>query len=355
MSVLVIGGGQYGSEGKGVIAHHFAPAANVAIRVGGPNAGHSIIHEGQVWKMRSVPVAWTNPECTLILGPGAVIDPVVLDQEVRDLEKAGYKVRDRLWIDKRATILSERDPVSEANGWSESGRNLTSAIGSTGKGIGAARVRRLQRLDSQWQPAALLGQNGYQVTDTTRIYRVLAETPPGPGFPLVLVEGTQGFGLSLTYGPWPYVTSQDCTTAQLLNDAGLTVGSWVQSLLVFRSYPIRVAGNSGPLKGELTWETMAQILGHDIEPERTTVTNKIRRIGEFDWDLALEAVRINRPDALALTFADYIDPACAGVRRWDSLTSPVRHFIADMENRLNVPVSLVGTGGPGWAVVDPTR
>lgn len=355
MSVLVVGGGQYGSEGKGVIASHFSPAVTVAIRVGGPNAGHSIKHDGRTWKMRSIPVAWTNPETTLVLGPGAIIDPRVLNEEVLALHAAGYRIKDRLFIDRRATILLPADVETESAEYVAEGPNLVSRIGSTGKGIGAARIRRIERNDYTWKtPTEALPD--YQVTDTTRIYRTLAETPPGPGWPLVLVEGTQGFGLSLTFGPWPYVTSQDCTTMQLLNDCGLSVQPHVRSILVFRSYPIRVAGNSGPMKGELDWETMAQITGKPGLEERTTVTNKVRRIGEFDWDLAIEAVRINHPDVLALTFADYIDPACEGIRFWPNLTNSVRHFIHDMENRLNVPVSIVGTGGPDWTVVvDPAH
>lgn len=348
MGTLVIVGGQYGSEGKGVIASQFSDTTNVAIRVGGSNAGHSIIHEGRVWKMRMLPVAWTNPEATLVLGPGAVIDIPVLLDEVAAVEEFGYKIRDRLIVDRRAIVQLDDDSAKEHG--LQGGRDITNSIGSTGKGIGAARTRRLARNATHWQRAAEALPDWVTVGDSTRYYRALAETPIDLDAPWVMIEGTQGYGLSLTHGPWPYVTSTDLTVTQLLNDCQLSHKTPTHVLMVLRAYPIRVAGNSGPMYRELDWQHFSDKFGRNME-ERTTVTNKVRRIGDWDWTLASEAVRVIRPDSIALTFADYIDPSVEGTTRWDQLTPSVRSFIDEMESRLNVPVRFVGTGGPEWSVI----
>lgn len=349
MGTLVIVGGQYGSEGKGVIASQFSDTTYVAIRVGGSNAGHSIIHEGRVWKMRMLPVAWTNPEATLVLGPGAVVDVPVLLDEIAALEEFGYKVRDRLIIDKRAIIQNDGDSRSESEVLTGED-NLVQRIGSTGKGIGAARARRLSRDQRNWRRASDSIPGSITVGDSTRYYRALAETPIDLDAPWVMIEGTQGYGLSLTHGPWPYVTSTDLTVTQLLNDCQLSHKTPTHVLMVLRAYPIRVAGNSGPMYRELDWQHFSDKFGRNME-ERTTVTNKVRRIGDWDWDLAREAVRVIRPDSIALTFADYIDPTVEGATRWDALTPAVRSHIDEMERRLDVPVRFVGTGGPEWSVI----
>lgn len=336
MTVVTVIGGQYGSEGKGVIANYLSPGVDIAVRTGGPNAGHSIIHEGRVWKMRSVPVAWTNPETILVIGRAGIIHRETLDAEVDALEEAGYSIRNRLFIDKRVMIQIADDFQTD--------RANVERIGSTGEGIGPTRIRRMERDIVRWETAdALLDR--YKVVNTTDILRHHIDDPRS----LVLLEGTQGFGLSLTHGTWPHVTTNDITVQQMWNDAGIFPYVYT-TLMVFRSYPIRVAGPSGPMYREMTWGQMSEKLGKEVS-ERTTVTNKVRRIGEFDWPLAVEAVRVNRPNALALTFADYIDPKVEGATHEDQLTQPVLDFVAKMEDILGVPVDFIGTGGPEWSVI----
>lgn len=344
MGVLALVGGQYGSEGKGVIANHIANDTDVAVRVGGPNAGHSLIHEGRVWKMRSIPCAWTNPKALLVIGAGAVIDPELLIREVDDLEAAGYPIRDRLMVDQAATIILPDDLHAERTNTPGGPGALTETIASTGEGVGAARIRRIRRQPEIWRTAAeALTPARISVVDTIPLLNLLANTG------MVVLEGTQGFGLSITFGQWPFVTSRDCTSTQLMADAG--IGGGHSSLIVFRSHPIRVGGNSGPLQGELSWQDISDRFGRDIV-ERTTVTNKVRRIGTWDWALAAKACVINRPMGIALTFADYIDPTVEGATEWRHLTPPVLSFIDQLEEKLSVPVILVGTGGPRWAVID---
>ena len=84
--VDVLFGGQYGSEGKGVIAAHLASDYGVHVRVGAPNAGHSFIGPDRaMWKMQTIPCGWVNPKAALIIGRGGLICPELLRREVEDI------------------------------------------------------------------------------------------------------------------------------------------------------------------------------------------------------------------------------------------------------------------------------
>ena len=124
----------------------------------------------------------------------------------------------------------------------------------------------------------------------------------------VVVEGTQGFGLSLYHAEtWPYRTSRDTTAFSFIGEVGVGIQPF-EVILAVRTYPIRVAGNSGDLPGELTWEELQKRSNypHPIS-EFTTTTNRLRRVGEFDWSIVDRAVAANGPTQIALHGADYID------------------------------------------------
>lgn len=298
MDVEVIVGGQYGSEGKGALCGWLARRHGrmLAVRVAGPNAGHTVVaSDGQHWPLRQVPVAAvTNPEADLLIAAGSEVDPTVLADEVAALDAAGYGVLPRLWVHPAATIILPSNQAAEAA--------LVGAIGSTGKGVGSARADRIMRvapiaLDYQgWPDGLRLGA-------------------PGWDYPYVQVEGTQGYGLGLHTGYYPHTTSSDCRAIDFLAMAGLSpwqsgirLGVW----LAARPNPIRVAGNSGPLLGETTWEDLG------LPAERTTVTLKVRRVGAWDRALIQAAIRANggtrlTPVNIALMMADHKWPRLAGL------------------------------------------
>jgi adenylosuccinate synthase len=160
----------------------------------------------------------------------------------------------------------------------------------------------------------------------------------------VLLEGTQGSGLSLTHGDWPYVTSTDTNAAQLLVDSGISPGRLSEVILVTRTFPIRVAGNSGPMHDEISFEDLEQ------EPEFTTVTKKMRRIGRFDWELFHKAVLLNGPwPMVALTFLDYLFPEDKGVTTWNELSASAHDFMEELEDKSKSSVILIGTGPDSMA------
>lgn len=340
--VLAVIGAQYGSEGKGVVVHHLADRFNVHVRVGGPNAGHSFKHNGRLWKMRAVPCGWTNKTAQLFIGAGAVIDPAVLAGELAAIREVDKSIDDRLFVDADAWCIMDEDRDLERS------EAMDQEIGSTLEGVGAARARRLRRspeCDHRFFRAA----PGFGMDHLVRYHTSFDLNALITGKDRVLLEGTQGCGLSLVHGPWPYVTSADTGAAQLLADCGIAPSRLTDVLLVMRTFPIRVGGHSGDLLKELTWEEMSERVGKKVE-ERTTVTNRVRRIGEWDESLILRACSLNRPGLAALMFADYLDPEVEG--NVTMLSRKVLQFIDELEARFAFKVALVGTGGPDFAVVE---
>ena len=159
----------------------------------------------------------------------------------------------------------------------------------------------------------------------------------------VIVEGTQGFGLSLLEGGfWPKATSRPTTAAGALAEAGLSPIDVDDVTIVIRSYPIRVAGNSGPLVDETNWEAIAEGAGRaDDLREYTTVTGRLRRVGRFDPVLVRRALAVNRPTRLVLNHLDYI-----GIQEdLDDPQSELGSFIRRVESSIGRGVDWFGFSG----------
>ena len=334
-NLTVVVGAQFGSEGKGAIAGYLSRSEEsvaplMAARVAGPNAGHTVYDEnGRAHKLRQVPVAAvTNPKAELVIAAGSEVDLNVLSDEIVALEDAGVRIIERLWVDRSATLIEPRHLQEESN------KNLNYRIGSTAKGIGAARSDRI------WRIAGLVGDRmvGLKYANTAAL---MQEHLRDGG--RVLVEGTQGYGLGLHTHYYPQVTSSDCRAIDFLAMAGLS--PWADYIdgdfevwLVARTYPIRVAGNSGPLYRETSWAELG------LAPETTTVTQRIRRVGLWDQQLVFDAIAANGgpgPNvSLALTMFDYLLPSMAGETK---LNDSARTAHARLEDELGVAIELVGT------------
>lgn len=336
MTALALVGGQYGSEGKGVIAAGLAPHFQAAVRTGGPNAGHSFYHERQLFKMRSVPCAWINPATRLFIGAGAVVDPELLAREVEMTKRV-------IQIDPQATIIRREDHEAEQT------IGLREKIGSTTEGVGRARISKIDRMG-----LAVLARD-YTWEDE----RIVVE-PVAPELwdinsinGAIMLEGTQGAGLSLHHGHYPYVTSNDTNAAQLAADAGLPPSAVEHVHLVVRTHPIRVAGNSGPTGGlELSWDEFIE-KGVVKVPERTTVTNNVRRIFTFDDREFERAIALNDPCGVWVTFGDYVDPGAHGRADIDDLMDgPMGDWVRQHINPTGVRLLGVGVGGDFWDVIE---
>ena len=334
-TVYVVMGGQYGSEGKGEFCKWFAERYDIhhIVRTGGPNAGHTVTYDHGTYKMRHIPTAWGLHDRLLYLAPGALIDLEVLRDEMAMINERSFAPT--MFVDESAIIIEERHKAQERV------TKKRDRIGSTQEGIGAARVDHLRR-DGSITSATEARTSGLRdidvvVGDVSEYLNSVLDKGQD-----VLLESTQGFGLSLTAsGNYPYVTSRDITPGILLNDAGLGGYKNFKTIAVCRTFPIRVAGNSGPLPREISWEDMMLIAPHIKEPETTTVTGLTRRIACNDQELHDRMVRICRPDATAVSFVDYRCPE-AYMKQGD-----------EMQEILSRRALTLGFHNPRWVSTGP--
>ncbi|TPG17161.1 adenylosuccinate synthetase [Pedococcus bigeumensis] len=337
--VDILVGGEYGSEGKGNLAFYLAPEYDLLMRVGGPNAGHQV-PTPETNTHRSIPSgASANQRARLLIGPGAVISPRVLFEEFAE---TGVDPR-RLIIDPQAMVITPEDVAAE--------KRLKAAIGSTGQGVGQAAARRILGRDGDRSILAEGCEDLKPFLGSAR--QVLAETFAAGQ--RVLLEGTQGTGLSLFHGQYPHVTSRDTTAAGVLSEAGISSRRVRRTIVAFRTYPIRVGGPSGPMGGkELTWEDIASRSGlpRDVIVERGSVSNNQRRVAEFDWTLLRWAADVNGATDIAITFVDYLDKENQNAYRFDQLTSETIQFLEEVERVAGAPVSLISTKFSTRAVID---
>lgn len=336
--VDVIVGGGYGSEGKGNIAFYLAPEYDLLVRVGGPNAAHKVyLASGEIFTHFSLPSGTQAGQARLVLGPGAVVYPPDLLSEIARCDVT----KDRLSIDPHVMIIEESDKEDEAR--------LVGAIGSTASGTGAATARRLLR-----GPDVRLARDVPDLHPYIRpTHEILERAYLARS--RIMLEGTQGSGLSLHHGPYPYVTSRDTNVAGCLAEAGIAPARVRKVVLIVRSYPIRVGGNSGPLTSELNWDEIERRSGLTdlVDKERTSKTNRIRRVGEPEWDLLRRAALHNAPTDIALTFADYLGAENTEAWRFEQLTEETIRFIDEIERVTGARVSLIATGFmPHRGVID---
>ena len=301
LTVLV--GGQYGSEGKGAVAAYIANDYNMHIRVGSPNAGHTIYWKGEKHVMQSIPCGWINPNATIVIGRGALLNMRQLMKELVHIMSYYPDFLDRLKIDADAGILDEHFHQEEGgvNG------KMHRRIGSTGEGVGPARIARLERDPNKFRQFKNIAEEyGLEKCCTFNTPRLVASAQDAGDN--ILIEGTQGSALSLLHSFWPYCTSIDTNAAGIISEVGIAPSRVTDVLMVCRTYPIRVHGNSGPMYGEISWDKITDKDGMPIIPEKTTVTKKVRRIAEWDDGLFRQSCLLNAPTQIALTFADYVDP-----------------------------------------------
>lgn len=337
--VISVVGMQYGSEGKGAITSYLAPCASVGVRSGAANAGHTIYYDWQKFIMRQVPSVWINPLAKLVIGVGALISLEVLFEEIKMISQF-FDLKGRLFIDRNAHVITDEQIAVEQK------TDLAQRIGSTsaiaGEGIGMAMADKILRKESCRQ-AKNVRQLRIYLADTVDLINTELDHDH-----IVLLEGTQGLGLSLEHGHFPYVTSRDTSATAIAASVGIATHKFdIEIIGVTRTYPIRVAGNSGPFGNdskEISWEDVTKrAKATELIHEKTTVTGKTRRVATFSWSDFLKACKINRPTEIALTFADYLD-WCFYEKADISKSRNILNFIGRIEERSGVPVKLIKTG-----------
>jgi adenylosuccinate synthase len=334
MPCIVIVGGFYGDEGKGKIIAYLAKKDNcsIAVRGGvGPNAGHTFVDEGKMYKVRMLPSAALNRSTRLLIGPGVLINPEILLKEIEM-----FNASDRTFIDTQCGIIDqkhiEKDSLED---------HLKGFIGTTGSGTGPANADRAFRL---LKLAREVNALSLYLEDVSSSVNYSLENKEN-----VIVEGTQGTFLSLYYGDYPYVTSKDVTASGICSDVGIGPKKVDEVLVVFKSYVTRVGG--GPLQDEVTREE-AEKRGW---LEYGSVTGRERRSSPFDMNLAKKAIRLNSATQIAITKLDVIFPETRGIREFNKLSEKAKEFIENIEAETGVKVVLIGTGAELNDIIDRRR
>lgn len=328
MPVTVVVGGQFGSEGKGKVAHYLAREMNasVSIRCGGSNSGHTVIDLGKPIIFQQLPTASILPDIRIVLCAGTYLNLDILREEIK-IANLNPK---RLFIDPNAVIITPEIRKSERI------CGLIEAIGSTGSGTGEAILRRVNRKQIVKFAKDVKELKNYVKETNTFLRDCLYNNER------IILEGTQGFGLSLLHSPYyPNVTSRDTTAASFVSEAGLSPLDVDDIVLTIRAFPIRVSGNSGFLPKEITWETITKDSGSPFKlEERTSVTKKIRRIAIFDSQIVTRSIIVNKPSRIVLNHLDYVD--------WNTKNGAqslkVINFIRNIERDIESKIDLIGFG-----------
>ena len=322
MPSTVVVGGFFGDEGKGKIISYLAKKDNPSIVVrggAGPNAGHTIKDGDTTYKVRMLPSGFLNKNARVMIGPGVVVNPDVFFKEIQE-----YGVSDRAFLDKHCGIIEQNHLDQDSKG------RLKEKIGSTGSGTGPANAEREMRTLKMAKDIESL--SSYVIDVPAEVNSALKDQKN------VLVEGTQGTHLSLWHGTYPFVTSKDVTASGICADIGVGPKRVDEVLVVFKAYLTRVG--TGPMAGELDAKETEQ----KGWAEFGTVTGRPRRAAEFDFELAQRAIMLNSATQLSITKLDVRFPECAGIKSESELSTEAKSFIKNIEDKLKIPVTLIGTG-----------
>lgn len=324
----------FGDEGKGKVVDCFTPKYDVVARfAGGPNAGHTIIFEGKKFVLRSIPSGIFDEGKLNIIGNGCVIAPDLFMAEAKELESAGYDLRSRLHISKRAHLILPTHRVLDRAYEAAKGKNK---VGTTGKGIGPTYSEKASRTSLRVgdimenfpeKYAALkarheqilrdLHYTEYDITEEEKLWMegieymrgfALTETEIEINKALkegksVLAEGAQGTMLDIDHGTYPFVSSSSTCSGGVCTGLGVAPNKINDIFGIFKAYSTRVG--SGPFPVELFDETGDKI--REIGHEYGAVTGRNRRCGWIDLVALKYAIMINGVTKLIMMKSDVLD------------------------------------------------
>jgi adenylosuccinate synthase len=412
----VIVGAQWGDEGKGKIVDLLAQRADVVCRYnGGPNAGHTIVADGETYKLRHMPsgILW-GKEC--MIGAGCVVDPAVFVEELDDLEARGIST-ERVHLSSNAHVIMPWHVAIDRAGERRLGRLK---IGTTKRGIGPTYADKALRLGIRVQDlldpkilrqkleVALAEKNVWlervygaprleleelaarHEQQAQRLRPYIADTSLLVDRALrddrsVLFEGAHGTLLDLDHGTYPFVTSSSTLAGGAASGIGIGPTRIDDVIGVAKAYVTRVG--EGPFPSEIEGPTQERM--RELGGEFGTVTGRDRRCGWLDLVALRYAVRLNGITSLALTKLDVLSafaeiPVCVryllpdgseteefpahqsdfhhcrpvyeALPGWeepldDRLPPAARAYVERVERELDVMVSLVGTGAERERVV----
>ena len=334
MGVDVLLGLQWGDEGKGKIGDVLTPEYDIIARFqGGPNAGHTLEFEGIKHVLHTIPSGIFRDNVVNVIGNGVVIDPVILKNEIAQLEKLNVDVKDKLLISKKAHLILPTHKLLDKASEIAKGKHK---IGSTLKGIGPTYMDKtgrngirvgdinnqdfkekynrlkekhfallkdtnlindLESLESEFIESIQYLQN-FEHIDSEHYLNNAAKNGKK-----ILAEGAQGTLLDIDFGTYPFVTSSNTITAGTCTGLGIAPNKIQKIVGIFKAYCTRVG--SGPFPSELedeVGEKMRQI-GHEFG----ATTGRERRCGWIDLPALKYAIMINGVTELSMMKADVLD------------------------------------------------
>jgi len=341
-------GAQWGDEGKGKIVDLLTEKFDIVVRYqGGHNAGHTVMVGGKKYVLHLIPSGILHAGKTCLIGPGVVIDPSALLDEIQLLEGAGLRVKGNLLISSRAHLIL---PYHRALEMATERARGDKKIGTTSRGIGPAYEdktgRRGVRVIDLYAPEVLkeilfqtteekncLLEKRYQAApfDPWKIYEeCLSYAPHMEEYvadtshylnreiragKCVLFEGAQGTLLDIDHGTYPYVTSSSASAGGACTGAGVAPSFITGAIGIAKAYTTRVGG--GPFPTEIPGELGERIRQRGAEYGAST--GRPRRCGWFDGPATAYSAMINNLQAIALTKLDVLDPfeeiqVCTGYR-----------------------------------------
>lgn len=336
MANVVVVGAQWGDEGKGKIVDWLSERADIIARFqGGHNAGHTLVIDGETYKLSLLPSGILRPGKLGVIGNGVVLDPWALVAEIEKLRAMDVVVSpENLMIAENTPLIL---PVHGELDRARESQNAIAKIGTTGRGIGPAyedkvgrrviRVadladeatleRRIDRLLTHHD--ALRRGLGLPEVDRDQLKSSLLEVAPhilpyaAPVWKVlddnrrrgkrILFEGAQGSLLDVDFGTYPFVTSSNTTAGMAATGTGLGPGAIDYVLGIVKAYTTRVG--EGPFPVELEDENGQRLgeRGHEFG----TVTGRKRRCGWFDAVLVRQTCATSGVNGIALTKLDVLD------------------------------------------------
>ena len=329
MPSTIIVGAFWGDEGKGKIISYLAlkDKLDFCVRTGSVNAAHTVWLEGKRYALHMVPAAFINEKTRLLIAPGANVHIAKFFEEVELT-----KVKGRIGIDKYSSIIEEKHSLQDRTSAHLKG------LGTTGWGVGPALEERARRTAKLAKDIPELKQ---YISDVTK--EINDGLDAGKN---VLLEGTQGFMLSLFHGTYPYVTGRDTGASAIASEAGVGPTRIDEVIIVFKAFITRVG--TGPLPGEMSKEEARKKGWFEV----AAGTGRDRRSAPFDFDLARKNARINGATQAALTKLDCVFPECRSVRNFDELPKKAIEFVNEVEVKSKVTVTLIGTGPDALDIID---
>ena len=336
MKNVVVVGSQWGDEGKGKIVDWLSSEADVVVRFqGGHNAGHTLVIDKKIFKLRLLPSGIVRKGKISILGNGVVIDPWSLLDEIKEIKKKGINVSpENFMISESASLIlpfhQEMDELRE----DAAGKKK---IGTTRRGIGPCYEDKIGRrsirvmdlrsptnLDSRLKNV-LLHHNAIRKGLKKKLFKkdelkkkllkiapeILKYAQPvwlkidefKKNRKKILFEGAQGILLDVDHGTYPYVTSSNTVPSTAATGSGSGPGTLNYILGITKAYTTRVG--SGPFPTELK-NAIGETLGKRGK-EFGTVTARKRRCGWFDAVLVRQTIKVSGINAIALTKLDVLD------------------------------------------------